>query len=125
MNPPRVLSFRTRRERMVPRTELRVRVHGIDLQMTLRDVSAGGLSIVCARPFRAGALHRLVVNAPDGLSITFVATTVYSRPATDAPGELQFVTGWSFADGAHEDGTVELLLAAAKGEPTDPPRDIA
>ena len=86
--------------RRSPRLELLGRLHGhavtLNVDVTVRDVSLGGLSIETEFAFPIGALHQFRLTLTDGSWSVVKARVVYSNPAPNRVG--YFVTGFQFVD---------------------------
>jgi hypothetical protein len=86
--------------RRSPRVELLGRLHGhvvsLNLDVTVRDVSLGGLAIETEFSFPIGALHEFRLVLTDGTSSEVAARVVYSKPAPQRAG--YYVTGFQFLD---------------------------
>lgn len=87
--------------RRSPRMEMLGRVHGqavsLDVPLTVREISLGGMSVEAPVPFPIDAIHEFRLTLGDGSTVLLRARVVYCRPAkgSDAP---VYVCGMHFVD---------------------------
>ena len=108
--------------RIVPANTVTVQVQGLDVTAKLRDLSGGGFSISCPKPFRVGMTHFFTFSTATGLSVTLVAKAMHSR-AQSTDGQVAFVSGWKFMTGmwsAQDETAIQLLMAMATDAVEEP-----
>lgn len=88
--------------RRAPRIAILGRVHGhvvsLDVAVTVREMSLGGLSMETSFAFPVGALHEFRLTLGDGASVELTGRVVYSRETAVAGGGAVYVTGVQFVD---------------------------
>ena len=88
--------------RRAPRVAILGRVHGhvasLDVAVTVREMSLGGLSMETAFAFPVGAVHEFRLTLGDGASVFLKGRVVYSREAPGPGGGAVYVTGVQFVD---------------------------
>jgi hypothetical protein len=88
--------------RRAPRIAILGRVHGhvasLDVAVTVREMSLGGLSMETAIAFPVGALHEFRLTLGDGASVELKGRVVYCREASSSGGGVIYVTGVQFVD---------------------------
>jgi hypothetical protein len=95
--------------RRSPRIAILGRVHGhvvsLDIDITVRDISLGGLSFESVIEFPVGAEHEFRLTLGDGATVLVPGRVVYCRPV---PGPVagRFVTGVEFVDDGSSDVSV-------------------
>jgi len=90
-------------------------VHGhiasLDVQVKVREMSLGGLSMETPFAFPVGALHDFSLTLGDGASVQLKGEVVYSRPMATTDGTTAFVTGVRFvADETDDAGGAEQII---------------
>jgi len=94
--------------RRSPRVAILGRVHGhvatLDVKVTVRDMSLGGLSMETAFAFPVGAVHEFRLLLGDGASVELRGRVVHSSEATTPAGGRVYVTGVQFIDDDAADG---------------------
>jgi len=80
------------------------RVVSLDVAVTVRDMSLGGMSIETAFPFPDGARHEFSLTLGDGSTVLLRGRAVRSRTITAEDGSLRYVTGIQFIDDDTDDG---------------------
>lgn len=97
--------------RRAPRVAILGRVHGhvasLDVPVTVREMSLGGLSMETAFAFPVGALHEFRLTLGDGASVLLKGRVVYSRETPGPSGGTFYVTGVQFVD--DESGADEII----------------
>jgi hypothetical protein len=92
-------SSRLHERRRSPRLQILGELHGhlvaVGLEMIIRDVSFGGLSVDSQLPFPVGVVHRFRLSVGDR-SLTVSARVVHSRQIDVADGPPRFRTGLEF-----------------------------
>jgi hypothetical protein len=87
--------------RTSPRLEILGRVHGqavsLDVPLTVREISLGGMAIETPVPFPVGAVHEFRLTLGDGSTVLLRARVVHCRPAGGAPAPI-FLSGMHFVD---------------------------
>jgi len=81
------------------------RAVSLDVAVTVRDMSLGGMSIETAFPFPEGATHEFSLTLGDESSVLLRGRAVRSRTETSADGTLRYVTGIQFVDDDPDDAT--------------------
>lgn len=96
--------------RRAPRMAILGRVHGhvasLDVPVTVREMSLGGLSMETGFAFPVGAVHEFRLTLGDGASVELKGRVVYSRE-TQSPGGTIFITGVQFVD---DDAAVDEII---------------
>jgi hypothetical protein len=97
--------------RRSPRIAILGRVHGhvasLDVAVTVREMSLGGMSMETAFAFPVGALHEFLLTLGDGASVQLTGRVVYSRKTPSPGGGVFYVTGVEFVD--DEPGVDEII----------------
>jgi hypothetical protein len=91
----------------------------------LRDLSAGGFGISCAKPFRPGMTHFFTFSTDGGLSVTLVAKVMHCR-AQNTDGKVAFISGWKFMTGMwspQDEAAIQMLITMATESVEEPPLD--
>ena len=87
--------------RTSPRIEILGRVHGqaisLDVQLVVREISLGGMSIETPVPFPLGAVHEFRLTLGDGSTVLLRAQVVHCRPIGTRDSAL-FLSGMHFVD---------------------------
>jgi hypothetical protein len=87
--------------RRSPRIEILGRVHGqavsLDVPLTVREISLGGMSIEVPVAFPIDAIHEFRLTLGDGSTVLLRGRVVYCRPFRGEAGQL-FVCGLHFVD---------------------------
>ena len=87
--------------RRSPRMEMLGRVHGqavsLDVPLTVREISLGGMSVEAPVPFPIDAIHEFRLTLGDGSTVLLRARVVYCKPARAAHGP-SYVCGMHFVD---------------------------
>ena len=88
--------------RRSPRIAILGRVHGhvasLDVRVTVREMSLGGLSMETHFPFPVGAVHEFQLTLGDGSVVLLKGRVVYSRALTPATDPPLYVSGVEFVD---------------------------
>jgi len=89
--------------RRAPRLELMERLHGhltsLDIEVSVREISLGGLSIQAPLQFPTGAIHEFRLTLGDGSKVMVRGRVAHSAPCVDeTTGVRGFVTGFEFLD---------------------------
>jgi hypothetical protein len=102
-------SVMSRERRRSPRIEILGRLHGqvarLDLDVHVREMSLGGLSMETAVAFPPGAIHEFRLTLGDGSFVLLRGRVAHSRETTAADGSRLFVTGVQFLDDEPADGS--------------------
>jgi len=102
--------------RRAPRLELMERIHGhltsLDVQVSVREISLGGLAVESELRFPDGAVHEFRLTLGDGSQVLVRARVAHSTPRTDeATGAARFLTGFEFLEDQPQDsGPIEELV---------------
>ena len=87
--------------RRSPRIEILGRVHGqavsLDVPVTVREISLGGMSMDVPVPFPIDAIHEFRLTLGDGSTVLLRGRVVYCRPIKGGETPL-FVCGLHFVD---------------------------
>jgi hypothetical protein len=81
------------------------RAVSLDVAVTVRDMSLGGMSIETAFPFPDGATHEFSLTLGDGSTVVLRGRAVRSRTATGEDGSVRYITGIQFVEDDAEDGS--------------------
>jgi hypothetical protein len=106
--------------RRSPRIEILGRLHGhiasLDVPVTVREISLGGLSIETSFAFPAGIVHEFRLTLGDGSAVVLRGRVVYSREGSSPDGEPVFVSGVQFIDDepSSSDSTVDHIIEKIK-----------
>jgi len=108
--------------RRAPRIEILGRLHGqvtsLDVAVTVREISVGGLSMETAFEFPVGVVHDFRLELGDGSWVELRGRILRSKAATAADGSRVYVSGVQFLDddaGATDGGpSVDDLLDRMK-----------
>jgi hypothetical protein len=92
------------------------RAVSLDVAVTVRDMSLGGMSIETAFPFPDGATHEFSLTLGDGSSVLLRGRAVRSRTEASPDGSLRYVTGIQFVDDDSDEkpGSVGGFIDKAK-----------
>jgi hypothetical protein len=105
--------------RRSPRIELLGRMHGhvvsLDVSVTVKEMSLGGMSMEASVPFPVGAVHEFRLTLGDESSAVLKGRIMYSR-SVGAPGEppvylsgVQFIDDESPADSSPAGGLIDKI----------------
>jgi len=87
--------------RTAPRIEILGRVHGqavsLDVPLTVREISLGGMAIETPVPFPLGAIHEFRLTLGDGSTVLLRARVVHCRPAGGGDTPV-FLSGMHFVE---------------------------
>jgi PilZ domain len=106
--------------RRSPRIEILGRLHGhiasLDVPVTVREISLGGLSLETSFAFPTGIVHEFRLTLGDGSAVELRGRIVYSRDGTSPEGEHIFVSGVQFVDDepAAGDSSVDHIIEKIK-----------
>ena len=108
---------RRRSPRVVMLDRAQGRAVSLDLAVTVRDMSLGGMSIETVFPFPEGATHEFSLTLGDGSAVLLRGRAVRSRSETSGDGSLRYVTGIQFVDDEPDGGagSVGSFIDKAKG----------
>ena len=108
---PAVIDAR-RNPRFLANGLIAVEILYADLTLELRDLGAGGFSIIAPRAFPRGMTHRFTFATPAGQSVRLLAKAIHCRQEPPTTGAPRFVTGWEFMAGSAEatNRSIEALL---------------
>jgi hypothetical protein len=91
-----------RDRRRSPRIEILGRLHGhiasLDVNVTVLEMSLGGLSMETDFSFPIDAIHEFRLTLGDGTSVTLQGRVRYCRAKTKPDGAQVFITGVQFID---------------------------
>jgi hypothetical protein len=106
--------------RRSPRIDIIGRVYGhvvaLDLPVTVREISLGGMSLETPFPFQIGTLHHFTLTLGDGATVLIAGRVVHSRCIAPPDGAAAFLTGIQFEDAPADEapGAVGDLLDRLK-----------
>jgi hypothetical protein len=90
-----------RERRSAPRVNLVGQLHGelvpVDVPISVREISLGGMSIETAATFQEHSHHDFMLTLGDGAAVFVKGRVAYSR-RDDRPGGAVFITGIQFLD---------------------------
>jgi hypothetical protein len=107
--------------RRAPRLELMERIHGhltsINVEVHVREISLGGLSVDAPLRFPAGAVHEFRLTLGDGSQVMVRGRVAHSTPRTDeTTGAQSFLTGFEFLEEQpQESAPIEHLVEKVSG----------
>jgi PilZ domain-containing protein len=88
------------------RVELVGQVHGhamsLDVPVTVRELSLGGMAIETPFSFPVGAVHQFKLMLGDGAHVLLNGQARHCRALTTPNASSKFVTGFEFVDEAHD-----------------------
>ena len=88
--------------RRSPRIEMLGRVHGrvtsLDVPVTVREMSLGGMSLETEFAFPEGAVHEFVLTLGDGSAVDLRGRVVRCAEISADDGTKRYVTGIQFID---------------------------
>src|ERR1051326_6466979 len=89
--------------RRAPRLELMERIHGhltsLDIEVQVREIGLGGLSIEAPLRFPTGAIHEFRLTLGDGSKVMVRGRVAHSTARTDEQsGAPIFLTGFEFLE---------------------------
>jgi hypothetical protein len=88
--------------RRAPRIEILGRLHGhavsLDVPVTVREISLGGMAVETSFPFPVGAVHEFRLTLGDGSQVHLNGRVMHSRNTSAPGGESAFLTGIQFVD---------------------------
>ena len=89
--------------RRAPRIEILGRIQGqvlvpVPVEVTVREISLGGLSMVSPVMLPVGAIHEFGLTLGDESTVVLHGRVVYSRPEAARDGSPTFVTGVQFVE---------------------------
>jgi PilZ domain len=94
--------------RRAPRIEILGRLHGhsvsLDVPVTVREVSLGGMSIVTTFSFPKDAIHEFRLMMGDGSGVLLRGRVRYSREDVAPDGSRIYITGLQFVDDEPAEG---------------------
>ncbi len=87
--------------RRSPRIEILGRVHGqavsLNVPLTVREISLGGMSFDVPVPFPIDAIHEFRLTLGDGSTVLLRGRVIYCRPFKHSDGPM-YVCGLHFVD---------------------------
>lgn len=90
--------MRTERRR-APRVEILGQLHGrlvlLESDVSVREISLGGMSVESAAPFPVGSVQHFQLVLGDGARVIVAAEARHSRPVE---GASRYVTGFRFVE---------------------------
>jgi hypothetical protein len=88
--------------RRSPRIEMLGRVHGhvtsLDVAVTVREMSLGGMSLETEFAFPEGTVHAFVLTLGDGSAVDLRGRVVRCMEAPRGDGTRRYITGIQFVD---------------------------
>ena len=88
--------------RRSPRIEILGRLHGhsisLDVPVSVREISLGGMALETAFPFPVGVVHEFQLTLGDGSQVQLNGRVMHSRDASTPGGQPAFLTGIQFVD---------------------------
>src|SRR5262245_9120046 len=88
--------------RRTPRIELLGRLHGhvvsLDVPVTVREISLGGMAVETAFSFPVGVVHEFRLTLGDGAHVVLRGQARHSRSQPASEGTPIYVTGFEFVD---------------------------
>ena len=94
--------------RQAPRVDILGRLHGrvvaLDLPVTVREISLGGLSLETPFSFQVGTLHHFTLTLGDGSTVLMAGRVVHSRSIAPPNGAAAYLTGIQFEDAPADEG---------------------
>ena len=100
--------------RRSPRVAILGQVHGhiasLDVQVKVREMSLGGLSMETTFAFPVGAIHDFSLTLGDGAAVQLRGEVVYSRPMATTDGSSAYVTGVKFIDAEERAEGAEQII---------------
>jgi hypothetical protein len=106
--------------RRSPRIEILGRLHGhsvsLDVPVSVREISLGGMALETGFPFPVGAVHEFRLTLGDGSQIQLNGRVMHSRDLGTPGGQPAFLTGIQFVDDepTESDSGVEDLIDRLK-----------
>lgn len=89
------------------RIELLGRLHGhsvtLDLPVTVREISLGGMAIETKVPFPVGAVHAFRLTLGDDSTVELAGRVVHCRNSAPEGGPASYVTGVRFIETEPDD----------------------
>jgi hypothetical protein len=102
----------SRDRRRSPRIEILDRVHGqiatLNLDVRVREMSLGGMSMETAIAFPPGALHEFRLALGDGSFVLLPGRIAHCREITTPDGQRAYVTGVQFVDEQPAEGDLSV-----------------
>jgi hypothetical protein len=94
--------------RRSPRVEILDRIHGhvtaLDVDLNVRDMSLGGMSLQTPFAFPEGAIHEFKLTLGDGSPVILKGRVVRTREQEAPDGSKVFVLGVEFVEDEAADG---------------------
>jgi hypothetical protein len=105
--------------RRAPRIDILGRLYGrivsLDLPVTVREISLGGMSLETSFPFSVNDLHHFTLTLGDGSSVQLAGRVVHSRSIAAPEDPPTYLTGVQFEDETAEGpGPISNLLERLK-----------
>jgi PilZ domain-containing protein len=98
--------------RRSPRIEILGRLHGhavtLDVPVTVREISLGGMALETSFAFPVGALHEFRLTLGDGSKVLLNGRVMHSRNTSPPGSEPIFITGIQFVDEEPTDAGTDL-----------------
>ena len=69
----------------------------LDVPVTVREISLGGMALETSFPFPVGAVHEFRLTLGDGAQVQLNGRVMHSRDQS-SPGQPAFLTGIQFVD---------------------------
>ena len=106
--------------RRAPRIEILGRLHGhavsLDVPVSVREISLGGMALETSFPFPVGAVHEFQLTLGDGAQVRLNGRVMHSRNTSTPTGQPAYLTGIQFIDEepADDDSAVGDLIDRLK-----------
>jgi PilZ domain len=88
--------------RRSPRIEILGRLHGhavsLDVPVTVREISLGGMALETSFPFPVGVVHEFRLTLGDGAQVQLNGRVMHSRDTSSPGGQNAYLTGIQFVD---------------------------
>jgi hypothetical protein len=88
--------------RASPRIEILGRLHGhlvsLDVAVTVREISLGGMAIETPIAFPIGAVHEFMLTLGDGSTVPLTGQVVHCRNVAAPDADPSYVSGVRFLD---------------------------
>ena len=101
--------------RRSPRVEMLGRMQGrtvaLGLQVRVREISLGGMSVETAQPLEVGSIHQFSLTLGDGATIQLTGRVLRTAQVTPEGAEAFFVSGIQFVE---DDADVSGIIDKAK-----------
>ncbi len=112
---------RSRRQwpRLLVENRLGARITGTEIDLDLRDLSAGGFSTEALFPFVQGESHEVLVTADTGWSASVRARVVHCRVVQDdarRDGTARYLVSWQYFTDRRTAQTVDRMINHVTGD---------